>query len=183
MEIIESILLAASLCADCFAVSLCSGTLLKERKARRMAMIALAFAIIQTALLFAGWAMGSFIYKYVFRFARWLAFGLLLYVGGGMLFGGIKGDEDSRDLGSLGGIVLAGVATSIDAMAVGAASSLDGISLAGMAAPLASVFVVTFLSVVAGLYGGNVLGSRFGRWARIAGGLVLVGIGAGVLIP
>ncbi len=182
MGIIESILLAASLCADCFAVSLCSGTLLKGRAARRIVWIALLFAVIQTVLLFAGWAFGSFIYKYVYAFARWLAFGLLLYVGGGMLLGGIKGDDDPRDLASLAGIVIAGVATSIDALAVGAASSLDGIGLAGMAAPLISVFVITFLSVVAGLYGGKTIGGRFGRWARILGGLVLLGIGVGVVI-
>ena len=58
MSIIESILLAASLCADCLAVSLCSGVTLRSVRWREVLGVALAFAVIQAGLLLAGWAFG-----------------------------------------------------------------------------------------------------------------------------
>ena len=69
MSILEAFLIAVSLCADCFAVSLCSGTGLAgsgtkggTKPGAAIARIAIAFAIIQTALMFAGWALGAAIY-------------------------------------------------------------------------------------------------------------------------
>ncbi|MBP5566161.1 MAG: manganese efflux pump [Bacteroidales bacterium] len=183
MSTLEAFLIAVSLCADCFAVSLCSGTTLAgsgDKKAL-IARIALAFAIIQTALMFAGWALGAVIYNFVSRFAPWIGFALLLFVGGSMLIAGVKGDEEHLKLDGTRDIILAGIATSIDALAVGAANSMEGVPLAGMLMPLAFVFVITALSVVAGISGGKALGQRFGNAARIFGGIVLIAIGLNMI--
>ena len=96
-----------------------------------------------------------------------------------MLIEGIRGKAEVRNLNGWRNIVLGGLATSIDALAVGVAESMDGHGILPLAV---SVFVITALSVVIGLRGGRAIGARFGRWAEIAGGLVLIGIGVSVLL-
>ncbi len=182
MSIWESILLAASLCADCLAVSLCSGVTLRSVRWREILGVALAFAVIQAGLLLAGWAFGYLFVGLVEKISHIIAFLLLLYVGGSMLLEGIRGELEVRDLSSWRNVLLGGLATSIDALAVGAAQSMDGVDWTGFLPLLVAVFVITALSVVIGLRGGRAIGARFGRWAEIVGGLVLIGIGVSVLL-
>ena len=181
MGIWEAILLAASLCADCLAVSLCSGVTLRSVRWREILGVALAFAVIQTALLLAGWAFGYLFVGLVEKISHVIAFLLLLYVGGSMLIEGIRGEAEVRDLSSWRNIVLGGLATSIDALAVGVSQSMDGVDWQGFLPLLIAVFGITALSVVVGLRGGSAIGARFGRWAEIVGGAVLIGIGVSVL--
>ena len=182
MGIWESILLAASLCADCLAVSLCSGVTLRSVRWREILGVALAFAVIQAGLLLAGWAFGYLFVGMVEKISHIIAFLLLLYVGGSMLIEGIKGEAEVRDLSSWRNIIIGGLATSIDALAVGVAQSMDGADWPGFLPLLVAVFVITALSVVVGLRGGRAIGERFGRWAEIVGGVVLIAIGVSVLV-
>ena len=182
MGILESILLAASLCADCLAVSLCSGVTLKSVRWRPVLGVALAFAVIQAGLLLAGWFFGYLLVGLVEKLSHVIAFLLLLYVGGTMLAEGIRGEEEVRDLNGWRNVLLGGVATSIDALAVGASMSMDAVSWDGFVPLLLAVFVITALSVVTGICCGRAVGARFGRWAEIAGGLVLIGIGVSILL-
>lgn len=182
MGILEAILMAASLCADCFAVSLCSGVTLRDISWRRVSGVAFAFAIIQAGLLAIGWAFGYLFVGLLEKISHWIAFLMLLYVGGSMLIEGIRGKEEVRNLDGLRNIVVGGIATSIDALAVGVAQSMDGVDWRGFLPLLISVFVITGLSVIAGLRGGSAIGRRFGRWAEIAGGVVLIAIGVSILL-
>ena len=182
MNILEAILVAASLCADCLAVSLCSGVNLREARWKRVLGVALAFAVIQAGLLAVGWAFGYLFAGLVERISHVIAFLMLLYVGGSMLIEGIRGKEEARNLDGWRNVLVGGVATSIDALAVGVAQSMEDVSFSGFLPLLLSVFAVTVLSVVIGLRGGHAIGVRFGRWAEIAGGLVLIGIGVKILL-
>lgn len=182
MSIWESILLAASLCADCLAVSLCSGVTLRSVRWREILGVALAFAIIQAGLLLAGWAFGYLFVGLVEKVSHVIAFLLLLYVGGSMLIEGIKGESEVRDLSSWRNIIIGGLATSIDALAVGVAQSMEGADWPAFLPLLVAVFAITALSVVIGLRGGRAIGARFGRWAEIVGGVVLIAIGVSVLL-
>lgn len=182
MGILEAILLAASLCADCLAVSLCSGVTLRSVRWREILGVALAFAVIQSGLLLAGWAFGYLFVGLVEKISHIIAFLLLLYVGGSMLIEGIKGEAEVRDLSSWRNIILGGVATSIDALAVGVAQSMEGADWPAFLPLLVAVFAITALSVVIGLRGGRAIGARFGRWAEIVGGVVLIAIGVSVLL-
>lgn len=181
-DIITAILIAVSLCADCFAVSLCSAVTIKQIKWGGILRVALAFAVIQTGLLLAGWAFGELFVGLIEKISHIIGFLLLLYVGGSMLIEGIRGEDDVKDLNGLRNVVIGGVATSIDALAVGVAQSMAGCPFSGILPLLIAVFAVTALSVTAGIRGGRILGRRFGRWAEIIGGLVLVGIGASILL-
>ena len=93
MSIWESILIAASLCADCFAVSLCSSVKLRNPHWKKTAVIALSFAIIQTALLVAGWAFGELFVGLLGKAVKLVGFLLLP----DSLFGGnVEIDERPR---------------------------------------------------------------------------------------
>lgn len=181
MQWLEAILLAASLCADCLAVSLCSGVTLRDVRWHRVLAVALAFAVIQAGLLLIGWAFGSLFAGMVERISHIIGFLLLLYVGGSMLLAGIRGRTEVRDLSGWRNVALGGLATSIDALAVGVAQSMGSTTWTGFLPLLVAVFVITALSVIVGLRGGHAIGVRFGRWAEILGGLVLIGIGINLL--
>ena len=181
MGIIESIILAVSLCADCFAVSLCSSVTLKEIRWKDILRVALAFAVIQSGLLLAGWLFGKLFVGLVSKISHIVGFLLLLYVGGTMLAEGIKGEEEIHDLNGWKNVILGGVATSIDALAVGVSQSMAGRMWKGFLPLLVSVFIVTAISVIGGIRGGSAIGSRFGRWAEIIGGAILVAIGITIL--
>lgn len=182
MSIFESILLAASLCADCLAVSLCSSVTLRKVEWKTVLKVSLIFAVIQADLLWIGWAFGGFFVGLVSRISHIIGFLLLMYVGVGMLVEGLKGEEDVKNLNGLRNIVLSGIATSIDALAVGMAQSMAGSSAGEILPLLVSVFVITALSVVTGMFGGHVLGKKTGRWAEIVGGIVLICIGVNILL-
>ncbi len=182
MHILEAILVAASLCADCLAVSLCSGVTLRNVRWGRILGIALVFAVIQAGLLLAGWAFGSLFVGALRKFTHIIGFLLLLYVGVSMLVEGIRGEEQVRNLNGLKNVIVGGLATSIDALGVGVATSMEDVSWSGFLPLFVSVFVITALSVVIGLRGGSTIGERFGRWAEVFGGVVLIGIGISFLL-
>ena len=139
-----------------------------------------------------GWLFGDFFVGFVSKAARWIGFLLLLYVGGSMILEGIKGKEEVRDLNGFKNVILGAVATSIDALAVGISMSFGqagtdalatdhALMVNTMIADHVAVFIVTMLSVFAGMFGGYRVGRRFGRPAEIFGGLVLICIGLGIL--
>lgn len=130
---------------------------------------------------------------FIHKAAKIIGFLLLLYVGGSMILEGIKNDEEPRDLNGIRNIIIGAIATSIDALAVGVSMSLGqagqdplavdhAIMVNTMIADHVAVFVVTMLSVFAGMFGGYRVGRRYGRPAEIIGGTVLIGIGIGVLL-
>ena len=182
MQIIEAILVAASLCADCLAVSLCSGVTLRDVRWGSILGVALAFAVIQAGLLLAGGVFGSLFVGAVEKISHIIGFLLLLYVGVSMLVEGIRGEDEIRNLDGLKNVIIGGLATSIDALAVGVAESMEGTDWAGFLPLLIAVFVITALTVVVGLRGGSAIGKRFGRWAEVIGGVILIGIGISILL-
>ena len=187
---ISALLVGISLCADCFAVSLCSSFLLtREEMKRKVWTVAAVFAVIQTGLLLGGWALGSFanglIAEYVGHFekvAHVIGFLLLLYVGGAMFLDGVRSKSDHLNMDGFKSIVIGGVATSIDASIVGISMAMDGEQWADIAPLALSVFVFTALSVVVGMFSGSFVGRKLGYSARIVGGLVLIGLGVSILL-
>ena len=180
--IIETLFIAVSLCADCFAVSLCSGVTLKRVKTGNVLAVAFSFAVIQSLLLLIGWLFGNVFVGLVSGISHVIGFLLLLYVGGSMLVEALKGKGQARNLSGLKNILLGGLATSLDALAVGVSQSMAGLDTQNFTPLFLSVFAVTFISVVCGILGGRVLGTHFGRIAEIGGGIVLIFIGVTILL-
>ncbi|MBQ0077828.1 MAG: manganese efflux pump [Bacteroidales bacterium] len=178
MELISVILFGISLCADCFAVCLCSSLAPGGINRRQVAWTAVLFSIIQTSLLLAGWGLGAAIAGVISKAGRFVSLALLLYIGGSMVREGLSRDGGTAlELGSLGKIILGGIATSIDALAAGSSLSLAGQLWADTWPEGISVFVFTALSVVLGMLGGKAIGRKAGRIAEVAGGAVLIGLG------
>ena len=187
---ISAILLGISLCADCFAVSLCSSFLLpREEMKKKVCTVAAVFAVIQTGLFLGGWALGTFatelISEYVGHFekvAHVIGFLLLLYVGGEMFIDGVRGKSDHLNLDGIKSMIVGGVATSIDAAVVGLSMSMDEAKWADIAPVALSILVFTALSVIVGMFSGGFVGRKLGHSARIVGGLVLIGLGVNILL-
>ncbi len=183
MSIAALFLLAIGLCMDSFAVSLTSGVLLKPFTPARILKIAIFMAVFQGGMPLIGWALGVGFKSYIESFDHWIAFSLLLYLGGKMIYEGWprKGEEepccfDPAETRTLVGLSLA---TSIDALAVGLSFAFLGIS---MVAPAIIITLVTFLFSLAGIYVGHRFGRHIHNFAEVLGGVILVGIGVKILL-
>lgn len=183
MAIIEIILMALSLSVDTLVVSMCGSVTLGKINFGNTAKVALSFALMQTALLSAGWLFGNSIVRYIESIAGVVGFLLLLYIGVNMIRGALKkGGEESVNLSGLKQLVLASVATSIDAAAVGMSLAMAEIDTVSIVISIISVFVVTAAAAVTGVVGGCTIGHKFGKPAQITGGAVLIAIGLKILI-
>ena len=194
--ILHDILVGLSLCADCFAVSLCTGMTTANgtppRTGRKIIWAAVLFGIIQTGFLAAGWGVGvaasSLVAEKILRFefyARLLGFLLLLYVGGMMLADGLRKKEDRFSIDALAGILMGAVATSIDALAVGITFACTGyVRLGQLTVPLLVIGVVSFVLSVAGFLIGVGSGKAVQKKIRpeLLGGVILIGIGTKILL-
>ena len=181
MMIISAVLLALSLCADCFAVAACSSVTLRDDTWGRILPVTVVFGIMQAGLFVVGWAFGDLFAGVVGKFAPIVGFLLLLYVGGSMLIAAWKNEESARDLNGIKNILIGAIATSIDAFSVGISFSMDGESAGDMVMKSIVILIVTILSVIAGMKGGAYAGRRYGRGALFAGGTVLLLIGLNIL--
>ncbi len=180
----NSILLGVGLAMDAFSVSLANGLNEPQMKRSRMAGVAGVFSVFQFAMPLTGWFCVSSIARYfrVFeKFIPWIALGLLGYIGGEMLYSGIRrkesGDEAAAGFSAL---LVQGLATSIDALSV-------GFTIADYRLPealLASVLigVVTFFICFAGLAIGKKAGTKLAGKAGILGGVILIVIGIEIFV-
>ena len=183
MTIIEIILMALSLSIDTLVVSMCGSVTLGKTGFWKVAKVALAFAGMQTALLSAGWFFGSSIVRYIEGIAGAVGFVLLLYIGVKMIHGAMKKvGEESVNLSGIRQLLLAAVATSIDAAAVGMSLAMAEPDAETVVISVLSVFIVTAAAAVTGVLGGCAVGRSFGKPAQIAGGIVLIAIGLKIML-
>lgn len=173
---IAALLLALALAMDAFAVALTQGAKFRP-SARQGLAIAATFGVFQALMPLAGWVIGAVALAYVEAFDHWIAFGLLTFLGVRML--GFGGDDD-EDTPALTGktLLIAGVATSIDALAAGI--TLPTLGVSPWAAALL-IGVVTFALSAAGVMLGRRAGDHMGEWAERIGGLILIGLGIKIL--
>lgn len=173
---IEALLLALALAMDAFAVALTQGARFRP-SARGGAAIALTFGVFQALMPLAGWVIGAVALIYVEAIDHWIAFGLLAFLGVRML-GGHVGDEEAGHALTGRALLLAGVATSIDALAAGI--TLPTLDIAPLLA-VALIGLVTFGLSGVGVMLGRVAGDHLGEWAERAGGIILIGLGCNIL--
>lgn len=173
---IPALLLALALAMDAFAVALTQGARFRPRIAGGLA-IALTFGLFQGVMPLIGWGIGAVAFKYVEAVDHWIAFGLLTFLGVRML-GGHVGDEEAARALTGRALLVAGVATSIDALAAGI--TLPTLDIGPLIAA-ALIGGVTFLLSGAGVMLGRIAGDRWGQWAERAGGVILIALGCKIL--
>lgn len=183
--IVNAVLFGVGLAMDAFSVSLANGLNEPQMKPGKMCLIAGTFGLFQTVMPLAGWlcvhTIASFFSAFQ-KFIPWIALALLCYIGGKMLYEGIKsknGGEEAPAI-SIGALLVQGVATSIDALSV-------GFTIADYTFPAALVEsliigVVTFAICIAGLFLGRKFGTKLAGKASILGGSILILIGLEIFI-
>ena len=183
MTFIEILLLAVSLSFDTLAVSMGGSVTLGRIDIRRLLGVAFVFGLMQMLLLDAGWLLGHSVISYIYKYASYIGMALLLYIGGTMIAGVFRKEGESKvDLSDLKHLLLAAVATSVDAAAVGVSLAMGELSGGKIALSSATVLVVTMIAAVLGITGGSFFGRKFGKWAQLAGGLVLILIGVKMVV-
>ena len=182
MNAASILLLAFAMSTDAFAAAVGKGSaLLKPRWSEALRTGAI-FGVIEAITPLVGWALGYAASDYVKAWDHWIAFVLLLVLGGRMLIGAIKvpdGEEPSKPARhGFWLLVATGFATSIDAMDVGVGLAFLDVSIATVAL---AIGFATFAMVTLGVMVGRVLGNIAGRWAEAIGGVLLISIGSIIL--
>ena len=180
MNIINSVLLGVGLAMDAFTVSVANGLNEPNMRKRRMCLIAFTYAFFQFAMPLIGWVCVRTVvekFKVFELYIPWIALLLLGYIGGKMLYEGIR-DKYSEEIITteltLGLLMMQGVATSIDALSVGFTIS-EYVFMEALCACVV-IAVVTFVICMIGLLAGKKIGMKLAGRASILGGLILIGI-------
>lgn len=183
MTFLEIIILALSLSVDSFIVSLSGGVSLGKLSPASILRLASVFAIVQAGLFFAGWILAVPFATFTGRFGGIAGFLLLLYIGIDMIVSSVRGDNRKKtDLSGFMPVLLASVATSIDASAVGVSLALSDVCKSDIFCITVSVFFATLAASALGTVSGSIAGRRFGPVAGIAGGIVLIVLGIRILL-
>jgi putative Mn2+ efflux pump MntP len=180
LSILAIIFLAFSMSADAFAAAVGKGTRLDRPGWGEALRTGAIFGSIEALTPVIGWAAGRAASRYIAAYGHWIAFGLLLAIGGKMVWDAARRREEDEKPRSHSFMALAvtAIGTSIDALAVGVTLALIDASIIVNALAIgAATFAMTTLGVMAG----RMLGEKFGRYAEAAGGLVLIAIGCGIL--
>lgn len=185
MGFVELFVLAIGVSMDAFAVSICKGLAMKKADLKGMVTVGGWFGGFQALMPLVGFFLGTLFAEAIESVDHWVAFGLLGLIGVNMLKEALGSDcecgceEHNADLSVKTMFVMA-VATSIDALAVGISLAMAGgvniwlsISLIGL---------TTFTTSAFGVKIGSVFGGAFEKKAQIAGGVILILLGAKILL-
>lgn len=168
---------------DAFAAALGKGAAMYKPRWSEAIRIGLIFGVVEAITPVIGWMLGSAASRYVEAWDHWIAFALLGILGVHMIYkavseqGAADNEKDTLAVGLLS-IALAGLATSIDAMAVGVGLAFVDVNIAIVAAVIG---LCTFTLVTLGVMAGQMLGTLIGKRAEMAGGVVLILVGATIL--
>ena len=189
----NSALLGIGLAMDAFSVSLANGLSEPKMKKRKLMLIALTFAVFQGLMPLIGWiCVHTMVEYFTFfeAFIPWIALVLLGFIGGKMLFEGIKENEclsenppescEIRKELSVAALLVQGVATSIDALSVGFTISDYDLVMALLCVLI--IAVVTFFICAVGIVLGKKFGTVFAGKSAIFGGLILIFIGIEIFV-
>jgi putative Mn2+ efflux pump MntP len=180
MGIAELFLLAVGLSMDAFAVSICKGLATPKVRLKHMLIAGLWFGGFQALMPLIGYLLGSAFQKYITAVDHWVAFLLLIFIGGNMIKEAFSDEEESADASfGVRTMFLMAVATSIDALAVGITFAL--LPNVNIVYAITFIGITTFLLSGVGVKIGNVFGARFRSKAELAGGIILVLIGCKIL--
>lgn len=180
---------AISLSMDAFAVSICKGISIGKPKLKDALVVGAYFGIFQGLMPLIGYFLANSFSDYIEAFDHWIAFVLLLFIGGKMIWECFHPDEDECCCNALSfkTMITMAIATSIDALAVGIAFSCDGMQIyssgliLGVFASCAIICATTFILSAFGVKIGKLLENKLKKRAEIAGGVVLILLGCKIL--
>ncbi|HHK9519923.1 TPA: manganese efflux pump MntP [Klebsiella pneumoniae] len=182
MNLSATILLAFGMSMDAFAASIGKGATLHKPKFSEAVRTGLIFGAIETLTPLVGWGLGMLASQFILEWNHWIAFILLVFLGGRMIVEGYRGDSDEAcEAPHRHGfwlLVTTAFATSLDAMAVGVGLAFLQVSIVTTAL---AIGCATFIMSTLGMMVGRFIGPLLGKRAEILGGIVLIGIGSEIL--
>jgi len=202
LSFIELFILAIGLSMDAFAISICAGLTMEKVNTKKALIVGAYFGIFQAGMPLVGYLVASLFAQRILAYGDWIAFAVLAFLGGKMLFDSFKknncsadgqpsdqccskscpssgknpGKEQSLKLAAM--LPLA-IATSIDALAVGASFAVMQVNIVSA---IVFIGITTLVVSMVGVKIGNVFGVRFRSKAQFAGGVILVLMGASILL-
>ena len=181
MSIIEIALIGVGLAMDAFAVSICKGLAMRRMNYKKAIIIAAFFGVFQALMPALGYVLGTTFANKIAAIDHWIAFILLALIGANMIKEALSSDDDECQVDSLrlGVLIMLSIATSIDALAVGITFAFFNVSLL---LSVSMIGIITFIICVIGVKVGNVFGEKYKSKAELAGGLILIVMGAKILI-
>ena len=175
----ELLLLALGVSMDAFAVSICKGLSVRRVSARHALLCGVWFGGFQALMPLIGYFLGSFLAEMITKYAHWIAFVLLLFLGGKMVKEAFSEEESVDPSMDARNMLLLAVATSIDALAVGVTFAFLQVAIL----PAVSfIGVITFLCSAVGVKIGSIFGDKYSKKAQITGGIILILIGVKILL-
>ncbi|HDZ1791106.1 TPA: manganese efflux pump MntP [Klebsiella pneumoniae] len=182
MNLSATILLAFGMSMDAFAASIGKGATLHKPKFSEAVRTGLIFGAIETLTPLVGWGLGMLASQFILEWNHWIAFILLVFLGGRMIVEGFRGDSDEAcEAPHRHGfwlLVTTAFATSLDAMAVGVGLAFLQVSIVTTAL---AIGCATFIMSTLGMMVGRFIGPLLGKRAEILDGIVLIGIGSEIL--
>lgn len=185
MGIVFIVLLAIGLAMDCFAVSVTSGIATNKIKFNQRLKMAILFGLFQGIMPLIGFLFGKGFTEQIQRIDHWLAFLILLFIGGKMIYEDIKSNKNyeteqkSKNFFSWGTILTLALATSIDALATG----LIFVPFGNLIwQTILIIGICSFIFSLAGSYFGSYCSGKFHIRAELLGGIILIAIGTKILI-
>lgn len=179
MRIYEIILLGIGLSMDAFAVAVCKGLSSEKFSIKNALIVGAWFGIFQALMPLVGYLLGTLIVDYIKEIDHWIAFALLGFIGGKMIYEAIKGEEKRDASVAFWTMLPLAIGTSIDAMAAGITLALGS---ANIYIAIAVIGVITFILSAVGVKIGNIFGAKFQKKAEIFGGIMLISLGLKILI-
>lgn len=181
MSFWEILLLAVGVSMDAFAVSIGKGLSVQRASWREALTVGLWFGGFQALMPVIGYYLGISFADLVTKVDHWIAFGLLLLIGGNMIREALQPEDEKTADTSFGfkTMLVLAIATSIDALAVGISFAFLGTNLWRA---ILIIGLTTFAFSAVGLLIGKKVGTRFHAGAQILGGVILIAIGVKILV-
>lgn len=182
MHFLSIVVLGLAMATDAFAAALGKGAGMDKPRLSQAMRVGLIFGVVEAITPVVGWLIGSAASRFVQGWDHWITFGLLGALGAHMIWKSFHPEDDEqepapRNAGVLA-LALTGLATSIDAMAVGVGLAFIDVPIWLVAAVIGAC---TFVMVTIGVMLGRALGALVGRRAETVGGIVLILVGAAIL--
>ena len=185
MGFFEIFMIGVGLSMDAFAVAICKGLNMHRLDQAQTLVIALFFGGFQALMPFLGWLLGRQFEAYITSFDHWIAFALLTFIGGRMIWEVVRKKEDAPNSASCGQkldikeLLILAIATSIDALAVGISFAFLQVRIV---AAITLIGCTTFVLSAAGVCVGPKFGAKYEDKATLAGGIILILIGVKILL-
>ncbi len=182
MNLLSIFFLGFAMATDAFAAAIGKGAAMSRPRLSEALRVGLIFGVVEAITPLVGWLIGSAASSYVAAWDHWIAFVLLLGLGIHMIYESFQ-PADADDTapskpGSLVKLAIAGLATSIDAMAVGVGLAFIQVNILLVSAIIG---FCTFAMVTLGVMLGRVLGAVIGKRAEMVGGVILIVVGSAIL--